>query len=112
MKFVRAIVELLILIFLIMVAVQNYNVISQKFTFRLDLGFLGAWQIGPISVGLLFLIGLLIGGCFVGIYGLFEFLKLRGKYQEAVRRSSYEEKKTSSYSEPVLSAQPVEDEES
>lgn len=111
MKFVRAIVELLIVIALIMIAVQNYSAISQKLTFRLDLGFLGAWQIGPISVGLLFLIGLLIGGCFVGIYGLFEFLKLRGKYQEAIRRASYDERKTSSYSESTLSAQPVEGDE-
>lgn len=113
MKFLRALVELVILIAIIMIAVQNYTAISQELMIKLDLGFLGKWQIGPISVGLLFLIGLLTGGAFVGVYGLFEFLKLRSKYQEALKHAStYEERKATPYSEATLTAQRIEDEES
>jgi len=116
MKFIRALVELVIVLVLIMLGVQNYDVISLMLNFKINFGPLGAWQLGPISVGVLLLLALFLGGCFVGLYGIFEYLKLRNKYQQALRKVSfYGESKPAApatYEEPALSAQPVEGDES
>ena len=116
MRFVRGLIYLLILILLVLIGVQNYQTVSQELVFKLDLGFLGTWQIGPVSVGVLFILALLLGGLFVGVYGFGEYLRLRRKYKEALRRSKHEgaephEGGVSGEALP-LSAEPLEEDES
>jgi len=118
MKFVRALVELVVLVILVLISVQNYSVVTQTLVFKLNLGFLGTWQIGPVSVGVLFIIALLLGGFFVGFYGFFEYLRLRRKYREAVSRGKYEEHELDSYTSAKsqesypLPAEPLDEDES
>ncbi len=116
MKFVRALIELVVIVLLILIGVQNYEVVAQTVTFRLDLGFLGTWQIGPISVGVLFIVALLFGGLFVGFYGFFEYMRLRRKYKEALERAEYGGREShppaGSRESYPLPAEPVEEDES
>ncbi len=95
MKQLRAILVIFFLLFVFIVAVQNYAVLTTPIKFRTDLIFL-EYETAEMPVALVAVITFALGVIFMGAYGIFERFHLKRKIKELIRTSEQKDKELSS----------------
>jgi uncharacterized integral membrane protein len=95
MKHVRAFFIILVMLFVVILAVQNYEAMSTDVRFRLDLGF-HQWESLPISVYFVVVIAFLTGIIIAGLYGITERFRLKRKIKTLQNEAREKDKELAS----------------
>ena len=95
MKHLRALLLILFVLFIIIVAVQNYKAFSTPVRFNLDLVFFH-YESSDMSLYFVAVITFLVGVLFAGLYGIFERFRLKKQIKTLLRDVKEKEKELNS----------------
>ena len=95
MRHLRAIFVILFLLFVFIVAVQNYSVLTTPIKFRADLIFF-EYETSGMPVALVAVITFAVGVILMGGYGMFERFRLKRQIKELARAAEQKDRELSS----------------
>jgi len=95
MKHVKAIIVILFLLFVVILAVQNYQALSTPITFRVNLLFFNAESSG-LPVFLIAIITFLVGVICIWLYGISERLNFKRQIKALMKDVKDKEKELNS----------------
>jgi uncharacterized integral membrane protein len=78
MNYFKAILGILVGLFVVIVVVQNFRAFSTTVTFRVDL-LVVDWESPPMSLYLVSIVTFLVGVLAMGVYGMVERFRLKGE---------------------------------
>jgi uncharacterized integral membrane protein len=96
MKQIKAIISILVMLFVVIIVVENLEQLSKTLTLRIDLLFWGA-KTGPMAFYLVVIIAFLIGVFVAGLLGIFERFRLKREIKGLSKENKEKEKELNSY---------------
>ena len=108
MKHVKAIVSILVMLFVVIIVVENLEQLSKTLTLRIDLLFWGA-QTAPMAFYLVAIIAFLIGIFLAGLLGIFERFRLKREIKRLSNENKEKDKELNSYRNLPIVEEEVED---
>jgi uncharacterized integral membrane protein len=108
MRHVKAIVSILVMLFVVIIVVENLEQLSQTLTLRIDLLFWGA-KTGPMAFYLVVIIAFLIGILVAGLLGIFERFRLKREIKRLSKENKEKDKELNSYRNLPIVEEEVED---
>jgi uncharacterized integral membrane protein len=108
MKHIKAIVSILVMLFVVIIVVENLEQLSQTLTLRIDLLFWGA-KTGPMAFYLVVIIAFLIGIFVAGLLGIFERFRLKREIKRLSKENKEKDKELNSYRNLPIVEEEVED---
>jgi uncharacterized integral membrane protein len=108
MRHVKAIVSILVMLFVVIIVVENLEQLSKTLTLRIDLLFWGA-KTGPMAVYLVVIIAFLIGIFVAGLLGIFERFRLKREIKRLSSENKEKDKELNSYRNLPIVEEEVED---
>lgn len=107
MKYIKFIIAILIMLFVLILIVENHTPLSTKVTFRFHL-FTYQKQSPEISLYFIVAITFLSGVLITGLYGMFERFRLKRQIRQLRKQLEEKEKELNSLRNlPVTSEEPV-----
>lgn len=95
MKHLRAMLVILIALFVVILAVENYQAMSTKVNFRIDLAF-WQWESAPMSVYFVVVIAFLVGLLLMGLYGMTERFRLKRRIKALQKEAKQKDEELNS----------------
>jgi uncharacterized membrane protein YciS (DUF1049 family) len=95
MKHFRAIFLVLFVLVVIVIAVQNYDVMSQKVAFKVDL-LVFEYQTAGMMLYVMTVIAFLVGVVFAGFYGISERFRLKRQVKTLAKEAKEKDKELNS----------------
>lgn len=108
MRHVKAIVSILVMLFVVIIVVENLEQLSKTLTLRIDLLFWGA-KTSPMAVYLVVIIAFLIGIFVAGLLGIFERFRLKREIKRLSSENKEKDKELNSYRNLPIVEEEVED---
>jgi len=108
MKQVKAIASILVMLFVVIIVVENLEQLSKTLTLRVDLLFWGV-KTPPMAFYLLVIIAFLIGVFVAGFLGIFERFRLKREIKRLSKENKEKDKELNSYRNLPIVAEEVED---
>ena len=96
MKHIKAIGSILVMLFVVIVVVENLEQLSKTLTLRIDLLFWGA-KTGEIAFYLVVIIAFLVGVFVAGLLGIFERFRLKREIRRLSKENKEKDKELNSY---------------
>ncbi len=96
MRHIKAIVSILVMLFVVIIVVENLEQLSKTLTLRIDLLFWGA-KTGPMAFYLVLIIAFLIGIFIAGLLGIFERFRLKREIKRLSNENKAKDKELNSY---------------
>jgi uncharacterized integral membrane protein len=96
MRHVKAIISILVMLFVVIIVVENLEQLSKTLTLRIDLLFWGA-KTGPMAFYLVVIIAFLIGVLVAGLLGIFERFRLKREIKRLSKESKEKDEELNSY---------------
>ena len=96
MRHVKAIVSILVMLFVVIIVVENLEQLSKTLTLRIDLLFWGA-KTGPMAFYLVVIIAFLIGIFVAGLLGIFERFRLKREIKRLSKENKEKDNELNSY---------------
>jgi len=108
MRHIKAIVSILVMLFVVIIVVENLEQLSKTLTLRIDLLFWGA-KTGPMAFYLVLIIAFLIGIFIAGLLGIFERFRLKREIKRLSNENKAKDKELNSYRNLPIVEEEVED---
>jgi uncharacterized integral membrane protein len=108
MRHIKAIISILVMLFVIIIVVENLGQLSKTLTLRIDLLFWGA-KTGPMAFYLVVIIAFLIGIFVAGFLGIFERFRLKREIKRLAKENKEKEKELNSYRNLPIVEEKIED---
>jgi uncharacterized integral membrane protein len=108
MRHVKAIVSILVMLFVVIIVVENLEQLSKTLTLRIDLLFWGA-KTAPMAFYLVVIIAFLIGIFVAGLLGIFERFRLKREIKRLSNENKEKDKELNSYRNLPIVEEEVED---
>ncbi|UCE34054.1 MAG: LapA family protein [Deltaproteobacteria bacterium] len=108
MRHVKAIASILVMLFVVIIVVENLEQLSKTLTLRIDLLFWGA-KTGPMAFYLVVIIAFLIGVFVAGLLGIFERFRLKREIKRLSKENKEKDKELNSYRNLPIVEEEVED---
>jgi len=96
MRHVKAIISILVMLFVVIIVVENLEQLSKTLTLRIDLLFWGA-KTGPMAFYLVVIIAFLIGIFVAGLLGIFERFRLKREIKRLSKENKEKDNELNSY---------------
>jgi len=96
MRHIKAIVSILVMLFVVIIVVENLEQLSKTLTLRIDLLFWGA-KTAPMAFYLVLIIAFLIGIFVAGLLGIFERFRLKREIKRLSNENKAKDKELNSY---------------
>jgi len=96
MKQVKAIASILVMLFVVIIVVENLEQLSKTLTLRVDLLFWGV-KTAPMAFYLVMIIAFLIGVLVAGFFGIFERFRLKKEIKRLSKETKEKDKELNSY---------------
>jgi len=96
MRHIKAIVSILVMLFVVIIVVENLEQLSKTLTLRIDLLFWGA-KTAPMAFYLVLIIAFLIGIFIAGLLGIFERFRLKREIKRLSNENKAKDKELNSY---------------
>jgi len=108
MRHVKAIVSILVMLFVVIIVVENLGELSKTLTLRVDLLFWGV-KTPPMAFYLLVIIAFLIGVFVAGFLGIFERFRLKKEIKRLSKENKEKDKELNSYRNLPIVEEKIED---
>ena len=108
MRHIKAIVSILVMLFVVIIVVENLEQLSKTLTLRIDLLFWGA-KTAPMAFYLVVIIAFLIGVFVAGLLGIFERFRLKREIKRLSKESKEKDEELNSYRNLPIVEEEVED---
>jgi len=108
MRHIKAIVSILVMLFVVIIVVENLGELSKTLTLRVDLLFWGV-KTPPMAFYLVVIIAFLIGILVAGFLGIFERFRLKREIKRLSKENKEKDKELNSYRNLPIVAEEVED---
>jgi len=108
MRHIKAIVSILVMLFVVIVVVENLEQLSKTLTLRIDLLFWGA-KTPPMAFYLVVIMAFLIGILVAGFLGIFERFRLKRVIKGLSMENKEKEKELNSYRNLPIVEEKIED---
>ena len=96
MRHIKAIISILVMLFVVIIVVENLGELSKTLTLRIDLLFWGA-KTGQMAFYLVVIIAFLIGIFVAGFLGIFERFRLKREIKRLSKENKEKDKELNSY---------------
>ncbi len=106
MNYLRAILVMLFLLFIVIVAVQNYQPFSTGVKFKIDLIFF-EYETSEMSLYFVTVIAFLVGVVLAAFFGIFERFRLKKKIKTLVRDSKEKDEELNSLRNLPVTAEDI-----
>lgn len=108
MRHVKAIASILVMLFIIIIVVENLEQLSKTLTLRVDLLF-WAHKTAPMPFYLVVIIAFLFGIFVAGFLGIFERFRLKTQIRRLSKENSEKDKELNSYRNLPIVEEKIED---
>jgi len=108
MRHVKAIISILVMLFVVIIVVENLEQLSKTLTLRIDLLFWGA-KTGPMAFYLVVIIAFLIGIFVAGLLGIFERFRLKREIKRLSKENKEKDNELNSYRNLPIVEEEIED---
>ena len=108
MRHIKAIVSILVMLFVIIIVVENLEQLSKTLTLRIDLLFWGV-KTPPMAFYLVVIIAFLIGVFVAGFLGIFERFRLKKEIKRLSKENKEKDKELNSYRNLPIVEEKMED---
>jgi uncharacterized integral membrane protein len=108
MRHIKAIISILVMLFVVIIVVENLEQLSKTLTLRIDLLFWGA-KTGQMAFYLLVIIAFLIGVFVAGFLGIFERFRLKKEIRRLSKENKEKDKELNSYRNLPIVEEKIED---
>ena len=108
MRHVKAIVSILVMLFVVIIVVENLGELSKTLTLRVDLLFWGV-KTPPMAFYLVVIIAFLIGVFVAGFLGIFERFRLKKEIKRLSKENKEKDKELNSYRNLPIVEEKIED---
>ena len=108
MRHIKAIVSILVMLFVVIIVVENLEQLSQTLTLRVDLLFWGV-KTPPMAFYLVVIIAFLIGVLVAGFLGIFERFRLKREMKRLSKENKEKDNELNSYRNLPIVEEKIED---
>jgi len=108
MRHIKAIVSILVMLFVVIIVVENLGELSKTLTLRVDLLFWGV-KTSPMAFYLVVIIAFLIGVFVAGFLGIFERFRLKKEIKRLSKENKEKDKELNSYRNLPIVEEKIED---
>jgi uncharacterized integral membrane protein len=108
MKQVKAIASILVMLFVVIIVVENLEQLSKTLTLRVDLLFWGV-KTAPMAFYLVMITAFLIGVLVAGFFGIFERFRLKREIKRLSKENKEKDKELNSYRNLPIVEEKIED---
>ena len=108
MRHIKAIVSILVMLFVVIIVVENLGELSQTLTLRVDLLFWGV-KTPPMAFYLVVIIAFLIGVLVAGFLGIFERFRLKREMKRLSQENKEKDNELNSYRNLPIVEEKIED---
>jgi uncharacterized integral membrane protein len=108
MRHIKAIISILVMLFVVIIVVENLGELSKTLTLRVDLLFWGV-KTPPMAFYLLVIITFLIGVFVAGFLGIFERFRLKREIKRLSKENKEKDKELNSYRNLPIVEEKIED---
>ena len=108
MRHIKAIVSILVMLFVVIIVVENLGELSQTLTLRVDLLFWGV-KTPPMAFYLVVIIAFLIGVLVAGFLGIFERFRLKREMKRLSKENKEKDNELNSYRNLPIVEEKIED---
>jgi uncharacterized integral membrane protein len=96
MRHIKAIASILVMLFVVIIVVENLEQLSKTLTLRVDLLFWGV-KTAPMAFYLVMITAFLIGVLVAGFFGIFERFRLKREIKRLSKENKEKDKELNSY---------------
>ena len=108
MRHIKAIVSILVMLFVVIIVVENLGELSKTLTLRVDLLFWGV-KTPPMAFYLVVIIAFLLGVFVAGFLGIFERFRLKREIKRLSQENKEKDKELNSYRNLPIVEEKIED---
>ena len=108
MRQIKAIVSILVMLFVVIIVVENLGELSKTLTLRVDLLFWGV-KTAPMAFYLVMITAFLIGVLVAGFFGIFERFRLKREIKRLSKENKEKDKELNSYRNLPIVEERIED---
>jgi uncharacterized integral membrane protein len=108
MRHIKAIVSILVMLFVVIIVVENLGELSKTLTLRVDLLFWGV-KTPPMAFYLVVIIAFLVGVFVAGFLGIFERFRLKREMKRLSKENKEKDKELNSYRNLPIVDEKIED---